>query len=99
MRLRYSQIDDKDNTYWVETPLPKVGKAISIYIREVMTVDEDLYYLFGHAFLSLFKDDSETPGMTRSFKIGRIINDHEPTLERPNARFSLSIYFRQDPIK
>lgn len=94
MRLRYKQKDDRDNEFWEETSLPQVGKAMSIYIREVMTVDYDYHYLFGYAFLGLFTDISEAPGIKRSFEIGRIINDHEPALDRPNARFSLTIYFR-----
>jgi len=99
MRMRYRKKDDKDNTYWVETTLPSVGKAMSIYIREVTTIDEDFHYVFGYAFLGLFRELSETPGVTRSYEIGNIINEHEPALDRVDARFSVSVYFRQDPFK
>jgi len=94
MRLRYKQTDDKDNIYWVQTPLPSVGQAMSIYIREVTTVDEDFHYLFGYAFLGLFGDNTETPGVTKRHVIGKVLNNHEPTSDRSNSRFSLSIYIR-----
>ena len=79
--------------------LPQVGKAMSIYIREVTTVDEDAHYLFGYAFVGLFKDIKETPGVTKRYEIGSIVNEHEPALDRSDARFSVTIYLRQDPFK
>ena len=56
MRLRYRKHDDHGNIYWVETKLPTIGEAISIYIRKVVTVDEDFHFIFGYAFLGLFRD-------------------------------------------
>ena len=99
MRLRYRRLDDHGNVYWVETKLPSIGEAMSIYIRKVVTVDEDFHYIFGYAFMGLFNNQTETPGVTTSYEIGHIENNHSPTLDRPDASFSVSIYFRQDPFK
>ena len=38
----------------METPLPQKGKAMSIFIREVTTINEDYHYLFGYPLLSYF---------------------------------------------
>lgn len=72
---------------------------MSIYIREVTTVDEDFHYIFGYALLGLFRDIKEIPGVTRKHVIGKIINDHEPAYHPSDSRFSLTIYVRQDPVK
>ena len=68
---------------------------MSIYIREVITIDEDFFYLLGNAFRgrSHFADET-LRGVTRSYEIGRIVNNHEPNMDRLDARFSLSVYFR-----
>ena len=40
---------------------------MSIYIRKVVTVDEDFHYIFGYAFMGLFNNQTETPGVTTSY--------------------------------
>jgi hypothetical protein len=52
---------------------------MSVYIREVTTIDEDYHYLFGYAFFGLFSDNLETPGVKKELTIGSIITDHVPT--------------------
>ena len=69
LRIRYKKKDDKENEYWVYESLPDVGKAMSLYIREVTTIDEDFHYLFGYAFLGLFTELSETPGVRKDFVV------------------------------
>ena len=89
------------NEYWVETPLPDIGKAMSVYIREVTTIDEDFHYLFGYAFQSLFSDpgESDQTGISKELVIGYIVNNHAPTTERALAGVSSTVYLRQDPFK
>ena len=74
---------------------------MSVYIREVTTIDEDLHYLFGYAFQSLFREHSESdsPGISKEFVIGHIVNNHPPTTERALAGVSSTVYLRQDPFK
>ena len=97
--MRYMMRDDSQNKYYVETPLPEMGRAMSIYIREVTTIDEDYHYLFGYALIGLFTDVGPTPGVTREYTVGKIINDHDPAQDREQYRFSSTVYFRQDPFK
>ena len=78
----------------METDLPDLGKATSIYIREVTTIDEDFHYLFGYAFIGLFTELSETPGVTKELMVSHIIENHAPNSEQDLANFSLSIYVR-----
>lgn len=82
--------------------MPKITKAVSIFIREVTTINEDYHYLLGYPILSKFIEFSEVPGVTKSYVIGNIINDHDPTLDEDNKDdqdLSFSIYIRQDPFK
>ena len=91
-------MDDKDIRYWVETPLASIGTAMSVYIQEVTSIDEDYHYLFGYAFLGLFSDTLETPGVKKEYQVGSIVMDHTPALDRPLAAFSSTVYIRQDPF-
>jgi len=79
LRIRYKQLDENENAYWMETPLPPMGKAMSIFIREVTTINEDYHYLFGYPLLSYFMEFNEAPGVTTNFVIGNIVNGHQPT--------------------
>ena len=74
--------------------MPDIGKAMSIYVREVITIDEDFHYLFGYAFLGLFTELSETPGVRKEFVVGKIVTDHEPKPDQDLAAVSGSIYLR-----
>ena len=82
-----------ENEYWVEAPIAQMGKAMSIFVREVTTVDEDFHYLFGYAFFGLFTD-LETPGVTKELVIGHVINNHTPTTENTVSAFSSTLYIR-----
>lgn len=100
MKLRFTEKDDMENEYLSQVNLPTLGKAMSIYVREVTTIDEDLHYLFGYAFVSLFSDLSETPGVKKELKVSKIVQQHQPLdKESGLANFSLSLYVRLDPFK
>ena len=77
LRLRYQKKDDRDNKYTVEVPLPEVGKAMSIFVRETTTIDEDFHYLFGYAFFDLVMGIKESPGITKEFSIANIEVNHD----------------------
>ena len=77
LHMRYRQHDDSDNGYWMEEPLPDLGKAMSIYLREVTTIDEDQHYFFGHAFFKLIDSNFETPGITTKLVVSKVINNHD----------------------
>ena len=47
-------MDDNENEYVREVPLPALGNGMSVYVREVTTIDEDFHYIFGYAFVGLF---------------------------------------------
>ena len=55
---------------------------MSVFIREVITIDEDYHYLFGYAFIGLFSDVSSAPGVTKEYRISHVINEHDPTTEQ-----------------
>ena len=65
IRIRYDQKDDVETTYQIETPLPKMGNAMSLFVREVVTVEEDYHYLLGYAFINLFTDIGDGMGVKR----------------------------------
>ena len=96
-RLRYKKKDDTGNAYYVEHNIPKIGNSISIYMREVTTINEDFHFLFGYAFIGLFTEMKDSPGVTREFEISHI----SPESENPDesAMFSATVYIRQDPFK
>lgn len=62
-------------------PLPRLGKATSIFIREVTTIDEDFHYVFGYAFLGLFLELSDTPGVTKEYMVGHVVSEHTPDVD------------------
>ena len=99
LRMRYRQQDDSDNTYWVEEPLPDLGKAMSIYIREVTTIEEDHHYFLGYAFFKLIGKDFGTPGITTKLVVSRVINNHDPAGTHNLSWISFNVYIRQDPFK
>lgn len=102
LRVRVKQFDENENAYWTETPIPQITKGVSIFIREVTTINEDYHYLLGYPILSKFIEFGDVPGVTKSYVIGNIINDHSLTLDLDNEEdkdFSFSIYLRQDPFK
>ena len=73
---------------------------MSVFIREVTTIDEDYHFIFGYAFTSLFsKVSGDTPGVKRELVISHVINDHEVTTKEDLANFSSIVYVRQDPFK
>ena len=85
LRLRYKLKDDRENAYWMEQSLPRIGKAMSVFVREVTTIDEDYHYLFGYAFIGLFSSsglDSDTPGVTKELVISHVIPEHDPTTKQ-----------------
>lgn len=84
----------------MEEPIPTMGRAMSIYIREVTTVEEDFHYLFGYAFIELFTELSSTPGIKKELLVANVINDHFPATETDEWKpFSSTIYIRRDPFK
>lgn len=101
MRVRVKQFDENDNAYWTEIPLPTITKGISLFIREVTTINEDYHYLVGYPVLSKFVNFEEVPGVTKTFAIGNIVADHPQTIDPENSdqELSFSIYIRQDPFK
>ena len=83
-------------------PLPELGKAMSIFIREVTAIDEDFHYVFGYAFLGLlpFIELNDTPGVKKEYMVGHIVRDHLPDFDSEGWKpFTSSIYVRQDPFK
>ena len=99
LRLRYKSTDDKDNAYYTETPIPSIGKAMTVFVREVTTIDEDFHYFFGYAFIGLFTELSETPGIKKERIISHVITDHEPVTSDEFSALSSMVYVRQDPFK
>ena len=46
-KLNIRQLDDLGNSYWFQESLPKAGQAITLFVREIETVNEDYYFLIG----------------------------------------------------
>ena len=67
---------------------------MSVFIREVITIDEDYHYLFGYAFIGLFSDVSSAPGVKKEYRISHVINEHNPTTQQDQANFSSILYVR-----
>ena len=78
----------------MEVALPELGKATSIYVREVTTINEDYNFLFGHAFVGLFSELSETTGIKKEFRVSKIIENHAPNSKQELSNLSLSVYLR-----
>ena len=76
LRLRYHEQDDRGNKYLREVPLPEVGKAMSIYVRETTTIDEDFHYLFGYAFIDLVMGLDQAPGIKKELSVAHIETNH-----------------------
>ena len=38
LHVRYKQYDDLGNFYWIELPMPSMGKAMSVFVREIVTI-------------------------------------------------------------
>lgn len=72
---------------------------MTVFIREVTTIDEDFHYLFGYAFIGLFTELSETPGVRKELIVSHVINNHEPMANQENSLVSSLVYVRQDPFK
>lgn len=54
LRLQVKQVDDRGSAYYEEVKLPRQGDAVSLFIREVTTIDEDLFYLLGNVMSRWF---------------------------------------------
>ena len=78
----------------MQVALPDLGKATSIYVREVTTIHEDFHFLFGYAFVGLFSDIGETTGVTKELRVSKIVENHTPNSEQDLSALSLSVYFR-----
>ena len=46
-KLNIRQLDDLGNSYWYQEPLPQPGQAITLFVREIQTVNEDYYFMTG----------------------------------------------------
>ena len=64
--------------------MPEVGKAMSVFVREVITIQENLFSM---------------PSSSREFVVAHVVNNHEPSADHSLANVSTSIYIRQDPFK
>ena len=78
----------------MQVALPDLGKATSIYVREVTTIEEDFFFFFGYAFVGLFSDISESSGVTKELRVSKIVENHIPNSEQELSALSLSVYFR-----
>ena len=100
LRLSIKQYDDLGNPYWKEEFLPARGQAITLFIRDISTVNEDYYYLSGKAWLGfLGLDVYDDTGMESVQVVSKIINGHVPNPGQLLSEESVTIYLRQDPFQ
>ena len=70
---------------------------MTVFIREVTTIDEDFHYLFGYAFIGLFTELNGAPGKKKEFVVSHIVTEHEPnetSEENPLIGISGMVYVR-----
>ena len=76
------------------------GKAVTLFIREVSTVDEDYYYLTGKSWLGLFGFDVDDDSGKKTVQVvSKVISGHAPNPEQLLGDESVTIYLRQDPFQ
>ena len=90
IRLSIRQFDDLGNIYWIEEALPTRGKAITLFIREISTMDEDYYFMTTKPWLGL--DDAG--GRKTVQVVSKVINGHDPNPGQLLGDSSVTIYLR-----
>ena len=67
---------------------------MSVYIREVKTINQDYDYLYGNAIARVFGSQSDNKGEKTEYVVGHIINNHEPQINEEKANVSSTMYIR-----
>ena len=53
-------MDDLGNSYWYQVKLPKPGEAITLFVREIQTINEDYYFMTGQSWLGIEAENKKT---------------------------------------
>ena len=59
-KLNIRQMDDLGNSYWYQVKLPKPGEAITLFVREIQTINEDYYFMTGQSWLGIEAENKKT---------------------------------------